>query len=167
MNTAVILLGSNTGNLSQNLNQALSLIAENIGSIGKISHIYQTEPWGRADQPYFYNQVAEVFTALDAYNLLDKLLGTEAEMGRKRTEKWAPRSIDLDILYFNDVIINGHGLTIPHPHLHERRFTLEPLTEILPEMIHPLLKKRNKDLLGSLKDDLRVKKLISEIPFNH
>jgi 2-amino-4-hydroxy-6-hydroxymethyldihydropteridine diphosphokinase len=167
MNTAVILLGSNTGALSQNLKHALKLIAQNIGSIGKISHIYQTEPWGRTDQPYFYNQVVEVFTSLDAYRLLDKLLETEAEMGRMRTEKWAPRMIDLDILYFNDVVINARGLTIPHPHLHERRFTLEPLTEIFPEMIHPLFMKKNKELLASLTDNLTVQKLKIEAPFIH
>ena len=161
------MLGTNSGDLSGNLSRALFLIEGNIGSLGSISHIYRTAPWGRTDQPFFYNQVVEVLTNLDAYSLLEKLLQTEADMGRKRTEKWAPRTIDLDILYFNDEIINAPGLTIPHQHLHERRFTLEPLTEIFPEMIHPLLKKMNKELLLLLSDNLAVKKLIIETPSLH
>jgi 2-amino-4-hydroxy-6-hydroxymethyldihydropteridine diphosphokinase len=167
MNRAVLLLGSNTGDLPGNLNLALKLIAAKIGTINTLSHIYKTEPWGLTDQPFYYNQVVEVLTDFDAHRLMDNLLEIETDIGRKRTEKWAPRIIDLDILYFNDEIVNERGLTIPHPHLHERRFTLAPLTEVFPEMIHPVLKKKNSDLLASLNDTLSVWKVNSKIPVNH
>ena len=162
MNRAVILLGSNLGDLTQNLLKAISLISEQSGKIGKTSLIYETEPWGENDQPVYYNQVVELYTSLSAMVLMLNLLNHEKKIGRVRTQKWAPRIIDLDILYFNDEVINDAKLIIPHPHLHERRFTLVPLSEIFPDMIHPLLKKKNKDLLATLKDNLRVKALFSE-----
>ena len=167
MNIAVILLGSNKGDLSQNLERALSMIAETTGTIRKTSLVYETEPWGRNDQPYYYNQVVEIYTSMDARTLMLMLLEIEKKMGRERTEKWAPRLIDLDILYFNNEIINELELKIPHPHLHERMFTMVPLSELFPEMIHPLLKLKNKELLAALKDTLRVKALDTESSVKH
>jgi 2-amino-4-hydroxy-6-hydroxymethyldihydropteridine diphosphokinase len=162
MNRAVILLGTNTGNLSGNLERALLLIEKNIGKITLSSRVYETEPWGFTDQPNFYNQVIEISTFFNANQLMDTLLETEIKMGRERKEKWAPRIIDLDILYFNDETVQESNLSIPHPRLHERRFTLEPLTEILPDMVHPVLMKNNKQLLAELTDKLNVSILNSE-----
>ena len=156
MNRAVLLLGSNTGVLLRNLERALVLISEKSGAIGEASLIYETEPWGRNDQPVFNNQVVEFYTSLDAKALMQELLDIEKQMGRERKEKWGPRLIDLDILYFNNEVIHKPGLIIPHPHLHERRFTMVPLSELFPEMIHPLLKLKNKDLLARLTDTLQV-----------
>ena len=156
MNRGVILLGSNTGDLSVNLSRARAEIVGKIGSILISSHVYETEPWGLTDQPFFLNQVIEIQTPFEATKLLAALLDIEKVMGRERGIKWAPRIIDLDILYFNDQVIDEEGIKIPHPHLHERRFTLEPLNEILPEMIHPVFKKKNIDLLNALSDNMHV-----------
>jgi 2-amino-4-hydroxy-6-hydroxymethyldihydropteridine diphosphokinase len=161
MNSAVILLGGNLGDRHSNIAKALSLIEVNAGSVIKKSRVYETEPWGFSDQPEYLNQVVEIKTNFSAEKLLNILLQTENQMGRKRNEKWSPRIIDLDILYFNDEIISTEVITVPHQHMHERRFVLEPLTEILPEMIHPVLKKRNRELLQTLKDDLLVRPLNS------
>jgi 2-amino-4-hydroxy-6-hydroxymethyldihydropteridine diphosphokinase len=108
------------------------------------------------DQPYFLNQVVEIETAHSPRKLLDHLLGIELEMGRKLTIKWEPRLIDLDILFFSDMIIKEEGLEIPHPHLHERRFTLVPLDEILPDFVHPIFGKSVKELLSVVPDELKV-----------
>lgn len=159
MNTAVILLGSNIGEPAQNLANALFKIEHKAGKVIKASLIYETEPWGRRDQPDFLNQVIEISTLHDPYALLKILLEIEENMGRSRIEKWAPRLIDLDILYFNSNIIKEEGLTVPHPYLHERRFTLQPLAEILPDFVHPVIGKTNKMLLESIKDDMAVKPL--------
>lgn len=157
MNKAVLLLGSNTGEKHLNLSEAILKIKNVVAAITCTSGIFETEPWGNHDQPNFLNMVIAVDTELTARNLLYILLSIEQEMGRERREKWSPRAIDIDILYFNDDVINEEGLTIPHKHLHERKFTLVPLVEILPEMIHPVLKKKNVELLNELQDELCVK----------
>ena len=167
MNKAVLLSGSNMGDLSRNMESALIMISQNAGVIKNTSFIYETEAWGKIDQPSYYNQVIELNTTLDANTLMQKLLQIEKMMGRERTEKWAPRLIDLDILYFNNEVINEPDLKIPHPHLHERRFTLVPLSEILPDMLHPVLKRSNKDLLESLTDTLKVRVLNSQSHVKH
>lgn len=167
MNKAVLLSGSNMGDLSRNMESALIMISQNAGVIKNTSFIYETEAWGKIDQPAYYNQVIELNTTLDANTLMQKLLQIEKMMGRERTQKWAPRLIDLDILYFNNEIINEPDLKIPHPHLHERRFTLVPLSEILPDMLHPVLKRSNKDLLESLTDTLKVRVLNSQSHVKH
>lgn len=167
MNKAVLLSGSNTGNLSLNMECALTMITQYAGDIKNTSFIYETEAWGKIDQPAYYNQVIELNTTLDANSLMQKLLQIEKMMGRERTEKWAPRLIDLDILYFNNEVINEPDLKIPHPHLHERRFTLVPLSEILPDMLHPVLKRSNKNLLESLTDALKVRVLNTQSHVKH
>ncbi len=161
MNTAVILSGSNLGDRLENLAKALSLININNISLVRSSHIYETEPWGNTDQPLYLNQVFEIMTTMSAPALMKTLLDIEKEMGRVRRKKWSARIIDLDILYYNHEIINMEGLTIPHPHLHERRFVMEPLAELLPELIHPILRKSNYEILMSLQDDNHVR------PFLH
>lgn len=162
MNQCVILLGTNTGDLEKNLLNASGLITERIGDIQKSSKIYETEPWGIKDQPAFLNKVIVISTVHNASSVMKLLLGIEEELGRKREKKWAPRIIDLDILYFNDEIINEPGLIIPHPHLHERRFTLVPLCEVLAGMVHPVIKKKNEELLTCLADNSGVEVLKAE-----
>ena len=164
MNRAVILSGSNEGGLLKNLENAIDLISRQIGVVSKTSSVYETEPWGNTNQPVFNNQVIEVLTPLSAQSLMKTLLHIEKEMGRERKVKWAPRIIDLDILYYNNDIIQEEKLVIPHPHLHERRFTLVPLTELFPDMMHPVLKLRNKDLLAELKDNMMVKAINIGLP---
>lgn len=156
MHNAVILLGTNKGKLLSNLEQAIELIEKRCGYVVKRSLVYETEPWGLTDQPFFLNQVIEISTGLTPRNLLNQLLDIEAGMGRKRSVKWEPRLIDLDILFYEDGIVKESGLTIPHQHLHERRFTLVPLAEILPDFVHPILGKTTTELLNGLADQSRV-----------
>lgn len=155
MNYATILLGSNQGDRRENLKSAVSLLVRE-GSILRSSNIYETEPWGEANQPDFFNQVIEFATPVDAQSLMHILLDIEKKSGRHRVVKWAPRIIDLDILYFNEEIIREENLVIPHPQLHNRRFTLVPLAEIFPHKIHPVLKMSSLELLKKLTDNLRV-----------
>lgn len=156
MNTAVILLGTNKGDMQLNLENAKKHVSDEVGKIFEVSSIYKTDPWGNKDQADFLNQIIVVSTALNAGELIKKLLEIESQLGRERKVKWEPRLIDLDILYFNDDIIQEPNLTIPHKHLHERRFVLKPLAEILPDMVHPVFGKKNKELLEALTDGLNV-----------
>jgi 2-amino-4-hydroxy-6-hydroxymethyldihydropteridine diphosphokinase len=156
-NDYVLLLGSNLGDQSANLDEALRQISGRVGTVMLRSSRYCTEPLGLKGA-YFLNQVVAGHTRLDAADLMNILLTIEQEMGRIRTGKMQSRIIDLDILFYNQDVINQPGLIVPHPRLHERRFTLEPLSEILPDLIHPQIGKSVKQLLTALKDDLEVKK---------
>lgn len=113
--------------------------------------MHETEPWGVKDQPRFINMAIEVETELDPPKLLEILKTIEGEIGRRESYKWGPRVIDLDILLYNDFVINTPELHIPHPHMHEREFVLRPLAEIAPDKIHPVLKKSVKELLSEIK----------------
>jgi 2-amino-4-hydroxy-6-hydroxymethyldihydropteridine diphosphokinase len=167
MNSVVILLGTNLGNRFRNLSEALLLISKSVGEVNVSSKIYETAPWGNLEQPSYLNQVIELVTPVDAITLMRKLLEIEEQMGRIRAKKWSPRIIDLDILYFNEEIIVADTLTVPHPFLHERRFVLVPLAEIFPDKVHPVLKKKNKDMLFDLKDQLEVKLADYSLPGNN
>jgi 2-amino-4-hydroxy-6-hydroxymethyldihydropteridine diphosphokinase len=167
MNSAVILLGSNLGNRYKNLSDALTLIKQKIGELKLSSKVYETAPWGNTEQPSFLNQVVEISTAFNALTLMKNLLAIEQEQGRIRREKWSPRIIDLDVLYFNEEIIQSNELTVPHPCMHERRFVLVPLNEILPNKLHPILKKMNSQLLKELKDQQDVRPVEYSIPENN
>lgn len=157
--TAFILLGSNQSQPLLQLQHALLGIEENIAAIVSASSIYKTAAWGNRQQPVFYNQVVQVNTALKAIDLLDKLLLLENEMGRVRHTKWEPRIIDLDILFFERNISNQPRLTLPHPYLHERMFTLIPLNEIAPNWVHPKLGLTVNNLLHLCTDPLKVEKI--------
>jgi 2-amino-4-hydroxy-6-hydroxymethyldihydropteridine diphosphokinase len=159
MNNVFLLLGSNLGDRKLFLQQAIMHIAYDIAPTLKISSVYETESWGKTDEPDYLNMVVELKTELWAQTVLSKILAIELVMGRVREEKWGSRIIDIDILYFNDDIIDEPGLHVPHPQLHNRRFTLEPLAEIAPDFIHPIFKKNNLQLKNELKDNLIVKKL--------
>ncbi|MBD1386345.1 2-amino-4-hydroxy-6-hydroxymethyldihydropteridine diphosphokinase [Mucilaginibacter rigui] len=154
-----LLLGSNLGNRNAFLHKAIEYIEQDIAPVIKKSAVYETQSWGKTDLPDYLNQVVMLQTALPAQDVLQKLLTIEIEMGRKREEKWGSRIIDIDILFYGNEIINEPNLIVPHPELHNRRFTLEPLGMLMPDFIHPVLNKSILDLKSSLKDDLIVKKI--------
>ena len=159
MNQTYLLIGGNLGKREENLEHARRAIASRLGPLLNASSIYETEAWGMQDQPAFLNQVLFVETKLNAEAVLDAILSIEKEMGRKRSEKFGPRTIDIDILFYNDLVMQKSSLTIPHPQLHLRRFTLEPLNEIAPEFVHPVFNKTISELLEESTDPLVVKKL--------
>ena len=155
MHVAVLLLGTNAGNRVEKLAEAKSRMQE-LGSMRSTSAIYETAPWGNTDQPAFLNQVVVMETALSAPALMKSLLSIETAMGRIRLRKWEQRIIDIDLLFFNDAVIKEEGLTVPHPLLQKRRFTLAPLHEVMPAYIHPVLKKSIRELYIDCKDDSEV-----------
>ncbi len=159
MNRTYLLIGGNVGDRQQNLEQAAQLIEAAAGKILERSTVYETAAWGKEDQPAFLNQVLHVETSLEPQPLLQTILQAELDMGRKRMEKYGPRTIDIDILLYNDIVLDTHQLVIPHPQLHLRRFALMPLAEIAPMQIHPKLKKSIDELLLECTDKLSVKKL--------
>jgi 2-amino-4-hydroxy-6-hydroxymethyldihydropteridine diphosphokinase len=156
MNTIFLLIGGNIGDRLSHLKMASILIQEKVGHITKASSIYESEPWGNTNQDKFLNQVLQLDTKLNAFELLVLILNIENMLGRERAEKWGERNIDIDILFFNKDIIHSPQLVIPHPHLHERRFTLLPLAEIAPHFLHPLLKINTMTMLGACTDALHV-----------
>ena len=153
-----LLLGSNLGYRQLFLANAAEAIEREVGSIVKQSSVYETQSWGKTDLPDYLNQVLVVRTDLSARDVLLRILAIEKSMGRERTEKWGSRTIDIDILFYADDIINEPDLIVPHPYLHQRKFVLEPLAEIAPQHMHPVL---NKSILqlNSIDDTLIVKKL--------
>jgi len=158
-NKVFLLTGSNVGDSSALLNEAKLAIKKQVGEIEAASHLYKTAPWGNTNQQDFLNQVLAVNTNLSAYDVLKTILNIELSMGRIREEKWAPRTIDIDILFFNTEIIQQENLIVPHPLLHQRRFTLVPLAEIAPYYVHPILHQTNTQLLQQCPDDNIVEKL--------
>ena len=159
MNKTYLLLGSNMGSSQKQLEKAILNIEKKIGFIKRRSGIYKTAAWGNTDQPDFLNQVVIAETNLSAEQTMQIILAIEAKMGRVRTEKNAPRIIDIDILYFNKEVINKNELIIPHSAIQLRRFVLIPLNELSPNFIHPVLKKTNHRLLLKCPDKLDVKKI--------
>ena len=159
MNIAYLLTGGNEGDRFLHMQQARTNIELICGQLLLVSSIYETAPWGKTDQPDFLNQVLLINTKFSPEELLKSILFIEEKGGRKRTVKNAPRTIDIDILFYNDLILEKPGLTIPHPRIAIRRFVLEPLNEISPEFIHPVIGKTIRELLLECKDELGVKKI--------
>lgn len=144
-------IGSNMGDRRANCLKAVDLLRERGLVIRKVSSLYETEPWGLTDQPLFINAALEAETGLSPIDLLALLKATEEAMGRVETVKWGPRLIDLDLLFYEDTIISGAGLEIPHPLLSRRDFVLTPLTEIAPDKQDPLTGKT----VMQMKEELR------------
>jgi 2-amino-4-hydroxy-6-hydroxymethyldihydropteridine diphosphokinase len=158
MNAVYLLIGGNTGDRPQYLQSAVEAIEKQCGKIKKKSSIYETAAWGNENQNSFLNLALEVSTELSPYELLDCILQIEENMGRIRKEKYGPRIIDIDILLFNDEIIDTRNLKIPHPELPNRRFALQCLSEIAPDKKHPVLHKTIAQILKECTDPLRVDK---------
>jgi 2-amino-4-hydroxy-6-hydroxymethyldihydropteridine diphosphokinase len=156
MRTAYISAGSNMGDRKQNLGFALSLLArQNV--VRKSSSIFETEPVGYLNQPWFLNMAIEIETLLTPMELLNLCQEIESSCGRIRTFANAPRTMDLDVLLFEDIVMDDEKLIIPHPRLAERRFVLEPLAQIAPEIIHPVTKKSIRSLLLECTDRSEVR----------
>jgi 2-amino-4-hydroxy-6-hydroxymethyldihydropteridine diphosphokinase len=158
MNRAYLLIGGNTQDPLQQLYRAERLIAERCGDLLLMSRIYRTAAWGPIPQANFFNRALLVATSLLPTQLLHTLLQIETEMGRIRTEKMGPRLIDIDILLLDDLQVANQELIIPHPLLAARRFALQPLTEIAPQLLHPVLGKTIETLLNECTDTGDVQK---------
>ena len=159
MNTAFLLTGGNLGDRLQNLESAHQQIHRTCGQVVATSAMYKTAAWGFSEQPDFYNQALEVQTFLSPDALMLALLSIEEKMGRKRTVKMGPRTIDIDILLMDHMTYNSSIVTIPHPHLQERRFALTPLSDIAANVMHPVFKKTINELLQECSDTLAVYKI--------
>ncbi len=151
MATIYIGIGSNVGDRKANCLKAVEELDSRGVRVTRRSGLYETEPWGVKDQPGFLNMVVEAETDLTPEGLLAVMKAIEGALGRRRTSRWGPREIDLDILLYDERIVDEPHLKIPHPHMHERGFVLEPLSEIAPELMHPLLKKRVRELLSRIR----------------
>jgi 2-amino-4-hydroxy-6-hydroxymethyldihydropteridine diphosphokinase len=149
MSNVYLGLGTNLGDRKQNINKAIEAISLKM-SISKQSSLYETTAWGYTNQPDFLNQVIQVETNLSPLRLLNFLKKTEVELGRVENFRYGPRLIDIDILFYDDLIKTTSRLQIPHPRIPERAFVLVPLNEIAPGFVHPVLKKTIAELLAEL-----------------
>ncbi len=149
---AWLLTGGNLGDRNENLSLARDWISRECGTIILASPVYETSAWGKTGQPAYFNQALEIETRLSAKQLMQVILNIEKKMGRIRNEKYGPRLIDIDILFFNEEIHHAPSLELPHPELPNRRFVLVPLADIAPAYIHPVLHKTVSELLKDCKD---------------
>jgi len=160
MNVVFLGLGTNLGNRRKNLNDAVAGIREQIGKVVNISSVYETEPWGFKSESQFLNIVIKVETLLNPSAVLEAILRIELFLGRVRGEnQYSSRIIDIDILFYEDQVIDSSDLKVPHPKLQERKFVLVPLCEIEPEMVHPVLKKTMVLLFKECEDKSEVMKI--------
>jgi len=150
--TAIIAIGANIGDREKNIIDAINYIIEEGIDVVKVSSIIETEPYGYLDQPKFLNLVIEVKTDKTPQELLSTLLEIERKLKRERKIRFGPRTIDLDIIFYDDLIVEEENLTIPHKDMQNRYFVLKPLSEIEPDYIHPVLKKSVKELLKELSE---------------
>jgi 2-amino-4-hydroxy-6-hydroxymethyldihydropteridine diphosphokinase len=160
MPVAYIGLGSNMGDKIANIKKAIEELGEIQGSkVLAVSSFYKTEPVGDIEQDWFVNAAAKIETGLSPGEILTALLNIERGLGRVRDVRWGPRTIDLDILLYNNLVLDEEGLAIPHPFMHERRFVLAPLAEIAPDEIHPGLKKSIRELLEGVHDNKKIERI--------
>ncbi|ACN99500.1 2-amino-4-hydroxy-6-hydroxymethyldihydropteridine pyrophosphokinase [Sulfurihydrogenibium azorense Az-Fu1] len=150
MNKIFLGLGSNVGDRLTNLNRAIKILSDKI-QILKVSKIYETKPIGVENQPDFLNMAVMGQTELDHLSLFEFVKNVEKQVGRVYRYRWGPREIDIDILFYNDLIYKSKALEIPHPRLHERDFVLKPLMDLDPDFIHPVFKKSIRELYEELK----------------
>lgn len=156
--------GGNLGDRYHNLKLARQHIRRRIGPITRESSVYQTQAWGVTDQPDFLNQALIAETTLSPWQVLQQILLIEQRMGRKRTDKWTARLIDIDLLFYENEIINTPDLIVPHPYLHMRNFVLAPLAEIAPQQWHPVLHRTVAELYEQSTDTLKVRLLEKPVP---
>ena len=159
MANVFLLLGSNLGDKIDHLTEARQQISRLIGPIITASCVYKTAAWGKGNQEDFLNQVVLVTTEKMPYEVLKFIQGIEKKAGRIRIEKWGSRTLDIDILLWDDKVVANPDLQIPHPGIPDRRFTLAPLAEIAPLVVHPILQKTINKLLEDCTDTLPVEKL--------
>lgn len=153
-------IGTNLGNRKANLRKAIEMIGEHIGRVINSSAVYETAPWGFDSEDDFLNMVMTVETSDTPSELMKKITMIESMLGRERNQnRYSSRVIDIDILFYDDLVINENGLKIPHPLMHERRFVLVPLCELAPDMIHPVFKKSISVLLEECRDRSKISKL--------
>jgi 2-amino-4-hydroxy-6-hydroxymethyldihydropteridine diphosphokinase len=157
VNTIYLLLGSNEGNSFEILASARDLLSNNLGNITSSSLVYETEAWGNTHQPNFLNQAILIKTDQNPFEAIDTIQKIEHKMGRERKEHWGQRTIDIDILFYNNDIIHSSRLVIPHPEIQNRKFALIPLSTICGDYVHPILKQSIPYLLTHCKDQLDVR----------
>ena len=146
--TVYLALGSNLGNRLENLQQAIAALSPQMDVKAK-SHVYETPPWGYEDQPKFYNQVVKADTYVQPEPLLKHIKRLETALGRQVSFQNGPRLIDIDLLFYDQVVLSTPLLTLPHPRLQERGFVLLPLMEIVPDFVHPVLKKSVREMTSA------------------
>lgn len=151
MNDIFLGLGTNLGEREKNLQRAVNGLAAGM-TVTAVSPVYETPPWGVTDQPHFLNICVAGQTTQSPHDLLAFIKQVEQDLGREPTYRWGPRLIDIDILFYDDQVIDDGFLTVPHPRLHERAFVLAPLAEIVPDFVHPVLAKP----VAELRDDVDV-----------
>ncbi len=157
MNKVHLLTGGNMGDRVGNLDRAVHFLGQRVGPVVKASALYETAPWGETNQATFLNQALLLETTMAPLELLEVIMETERELGRRRLLKNGPRIIDIDILFFGDLAMTTSRLVIPHPEIQNRRFALVPLAEIDPEFVHPVLNLTIRSLLERCADSLEVK----------
>lgn len=156
MNFVYLLLGGNQGDRIHNLAQARVSLEMQVGNIITQSALYETAAWGNTKQPHFLNQAIKMTTYLSAIECLSKINAIENHLGRQRTVHWGQRTLDIDILFYNNEKIHSSRLVIPHPEVQNRRFALIPLCDIAPDLIHPILRQSITNLLSNCPDKLEV-----------
>ncbi len=165
--TVYLSLGSNLGDRAANLSGALDQLGSGQVNIVRLSSLYETEPVGLRSQPWFLNLVAEAETPLFPIQLLDRVQSIELQLGRRRLVDQGPRIVDIDILLYGDFRIRSARLVVPHPRLAQRRFVLEPLVELAPELRHPVSRLTMRELLAAARDHSLVRKVLHESPSFH
>lgn len=166
LNRVFLGIGGNLGDRIENLRRAVELIGLHIGRIGKVSSVYLSEPWGFTHAKYFTNIVAEVYTSFSVDEVLTKAFEIEAKLKRTRSGNgYEGRTMDIDILFFNDEILNTERLVVPHPHICQRKFVLLPMAEIEPNFVHPQNSMKIDELAKICIDNGRIKKLSQKNSF--